>query len=126
SDLYRDTQQTIKRIHAMNSRNNRKIDFRLYDSAPACFMLLIDDTVLIEQYHYGNVPSPRSTTENILLGEDTALVEYLRPDPNRPDLYADRLEVDTIGLMEDHFNFVFNQCAEMDVPLPAMKAQGKP
>ena len=123
SDLYRDTRRSIERILAMNSRNNRKIDFRLYDSASACFMLLIDDTVLIEQYHYGSLHSPRLTSVNVILGEDTPLVEYLRPDSNRPNLYADRLAVDTVGLMEDHFNFVFNQCAEPYIPSLAVKGQ---
>ncbi len=125
SDLYRDTRRTIERIHTMNSRNNRKIDFRLYDSAPACFMLLIDDIVLIEQYHYGSMHSHPLTTVNIILGADTALVEYHRPDQKRPNLYADRVEIDTVGLMEDHFHFVYNQCAETYIPSPAAKGQVK-
>lgn len=123
TDLYRDTWRTIERIRTMNARNNRQIDLRLYDSAPACFILLVDDTVLVEQYHYGSLKSPRPTTVNMILGQDTALFEYTRPDPKRPGLYADRLEVDTVGLMEDHFYFVFDQCTAASVSAPGTKGQ---
>ena len=109
----------------MNAKNTRQIALHLYDAAPVCFMLLIDDTVFVEQYHYGSLHTSRPTTVNMILGEDTALFEYTRPGPKRPDLYAGQLEIDTVGLMEDHFCFVFDQCVGASASWPALKSQAK-
>ena len=114
SDLYRDTQKSIERIQNMEPHNNFQV--RLYDSAPTCFMLLVDDSVLVEQYHYGDLRSPRSTMVSSILGEDTALYEYSH---QQSKLYDSREEVHMFELMKDHFDFVFAKCSKECLPAAA-------
>lgn len=114
SDLYRDTQRTIERI--LSLQPHAKFQFRLYNSAPTNFMLLVDDTVIVEQYHYGDLRSPRVSTVSNILGEDTTLFEYTcesRHMKEQADLYGSpqQVQVRMLELMQNHFEFVFDDCA---------------
>jgi hypothetical protein len=88
---------------------------RLYSSAPSCFVLIVDDEVLVEQYHYGKATPPEFRPQDgaapPILGKDMPLVEYSKnlsavvtPDDSRHPH----------DLLMDHFNFVYEHCS---VPL---------
>jgi len=112
SQLYRDTQATLENVRvvlAPRTRTNQCFQIRLYDSAPACFMLLVDDRVLVEQYHYGKT-SEGTQRFPVILGKQMPLVEYGRQDD---DLYEHDQLRSPARLLEDHFLFVFNRCSRL-------------
>jgi hypothetical protein len=51
--LYTDVNQTKNNIQFAREELGIQIDLRFYRGAPACFLAIIDDFLLIEQYHYG-------------------------------------------------------------------------
>ncbi len=118
SDLYHDTNRTIENIlHMVAEIRRRKGDgwaprltVGLYDSAPSCFVLRIDDHILVEQYHYGKIV--RET--RAILGKDMPLVEYRdAPSP----LYEDQSDAlrRPFGLLVDHFRYALAQARILDV-----------
>jgi hypothetical protein len=108
SQLYRDTQDTLENIRlVLAPRGNHRFQIRLYDPAPVCFMLLVDDRLLVEQYHYGKVPEATGRFP-VILGKQMPLVEY---GPVEGDLYKHDPTRNPVRLLEDHFLFVFNRCA---------------
>lgn len=121
SSLYRDTNHTIEnfrlaispRLKADDPRNP-KFQMRVYDSAPACFLLIVDDSVLIEQYHYGKIlPGrgdypPDQVDYPVILGKDMPLVEYSHESLG---LYETDTLRNSFELLKDHFRFVFERCA---------------
>lgn len=108
SQLYRDTQATLENIRlVLAPKTNHRFQVRLYDSAPACFMLLVDDRVLVEQYHYGKV-SDGTERFPVILGKQMPLIEY---GPGYGDLYEQDPMRSPAKLLEDHFLFVFNRCS---------------
>jgi hypothetical protein len=110
SQLYRDTQSTLENIRVVLApMTNRHFQIRLYDSAPACFMLLADDRVLVEQYHYGKV-SDGTERFPVILGKQMPLIEYGAADG---DLYKQDPMRNPVKLLEDHFLFVFNRCSRL-------------
>jgi hypothetical protein len=84
SALFMNTENSVARIHnwvaeleATKPGWNRKLDVRLYDSAPACFLLAVDDCVLVEQYNYGKMGVRREgIAAPVSLGSDMPLIEY--------------------------------------------------
>jgi hypothetical protein len=114
SDLYRHTYQTTEGILGMQP--HAKFQFRLYNSAPTNFMLLVDDTVIVEQYHYGDLRSPRASTVSNILGLDTTVFEYTCEPTyveEQANLYGSppQVQVRMLELMQKHFEFVFDDCA---------------
>lgn len=114
SDLYRHTNQTIEGI--LSLQPHAKFRFRLYNSAPTNFMLLIDNTLIVEQYHYGDLRSPRASTVSNILGEDTTIFEYTCEPTymeEQANLYSSppHIQVRMLELMQNHFEFVFDDCA---------------
>ncbi len=118
SDLYHDTNRTMENIRHMVADIRRKkgapwtprLTVKLYDSAPACFVVRIDDHILVEQYHYGKI----AADTRAILGKDMPLVEYgLSPS----SLYVD--ESDPLrrpfGLLEDHLRYALAQARSVDV-----------
>ena len=108
--LYVDTNATIKRLAVLQHdllHQNVKIDtlsIMKYESAPCCFMFLVDNAVLVEQYIYGIVVTGEITPS--ILGGEMPLVEYV----SQPgDLYETRQDKRVFEMMKDHFNFVFDQ-----------------
>ena len=112
SQLYKQTTETIeaiqtkvKAISTLKSGNDQgawrcRLELREYDSAAACFMLRIDDAVLVEQYHYGKVRRGVPT----ILGKDMPLCEYT---VSEQDLYPSIPHRTPYNLLVDHFNFVW-------------------
>lgn len=113
--LYWDTNETIRKLAALQYdllHQNAKIDtlsIMKYDAAPCCFMFLVDNTVLVEQYIYGIVTRDRPNGQSpSILGGEMPLVEYV----SQPgDLYEARPDKRVFEMMKDHFNFVFKHYA---------------
>lgn len=119
SDLYHDTNQTIKRIGVMVSdiRRHRKeedwapnLTVAFYDTAPSCFVLKIDDRLFSEQYHYGKVA--RKT--KAILGKDMPLFEYSNEPSRLYEKTSNPLRM-PFALLDDHLDFVIKQAATKDI-----------
>lgn len=121
STLYRDTLRTTKDmshwLSTLIAQRRRKtpdwlphIGVRKYASAPACFVLRVDDVVLVEQYHYGkDIPSDAVVSGTpVILGKDMPLIEYRR---NASKLYGPVLHRSPFALIVDHLDFVFQHSA---------------
>jgi hypothetical protein len=76
----------------------------LYKSAPHCFLLRVDDAVLIEQYHYGKLPDDFHGAR-VILGKDLPLVEY-RKEPASVFEHTKKLP---FSLLESHFDFALQE-----------------
>lgn len=76
---------------------------------------MMEDSVLVEQYHYGKVrySEVRSGVESPVLGKDMAVFEYAY----QSEAFG---LIQTYRLLESHFNFVFDTCAQ-EIP-PAFGA----
>lgn len=105
AQLYRDTERTVRWLRKIAS-SETSFHFKWYNTAPYCFLLMVDDSVIVEQYHYGKV-EPLAGTK--ILGRDMARIEYAREPA---DLYHTDKPVQTYQLLESHFNFVFDECAQ--------------
>jgi hypothetical protein len=81
-----------------------KLKAGFYSSAPHCFLLRVDDTVLIEQYHYGKLPDDVDGPR-IILGKDLPLVEYAK-DPSGVFEHTRKLP---FALLESHFDFALEE-----------------
>ena len=117
SDLYHDTRRTLDNIQNMITNIRRKKDndwqpklkVKLYGSSPSCFILRIDDKVLVEQYHYGKI----AMHTRAILGKDMPLIEYCKL-PHK--LYADQSDPlrRPFDLLIDHFDFVLSRSQPME------------
>lgn len=116
-DLYKDVEVSIGNIKDYLkelSREGKKhnIAVRVYSSAPECFMLLTDDSVLVEQYHYGKISPPEKETEKIksrLLGGDVPAIEYKKPDSEMLKTHSLR---NPYEIFKNHFEYVFKYCSK--------------
>ncbi len=117
SELNADTQKTLTQIKKVFGAKHRgMLKVRTYTSAPSCFLLIADDSALVEQYHYGkSLPTGDGGGSPVILGKDTPLIEYA----DRP---SELFESDPLRrpfrLLLDHFNFVFQNCAMEMEPQP--------
>lgn len=105
--LYRETKESLHWIKQLKKLDieDKIFHAKCYDTAPYCFLLMTDETVLVEQYHYGNqVPYE----DDGKLGNDMTRFEYARIPP---DLYEEQTPIQTYQLLENHFKFVFDICA---------------
>lgn len=119
SDLYRDTKRTIENIgqmvsdvgHTKDEGWTPKLKVGIYQSAPACFVLRIDDRILVEQYHYGKIAAPQTRA---ILGKDMPLVEYSQKPS---ELYIDDSDPSRrpFDLLVDHLMFVLAQASMLKV-----------
>lgn len=115
--LYRDAEESInnakdflKELEGQNTQHN--IHIKVYSSASECFMLLTDDSVLVEQYHYGKIRPPEEDAEKIkskILGGDVPVIEYKKP---KPQILRDHPLRNPYGIFKDHFEYVFTHCAK--------------
>jgi len=111
--LYSDTVasiQFIKKQRKLHDLNN--LNARLYFSAAEAFCLLTDESVIVEQYHYGTIsPDPYESS----LGGDVPVIEYKNFTPEDEDIHLltgrDKVK-DPYLLFKDHFNFVFEHCSK--------------
>lgn len=118
SELYSDTMKTISNIRQMivDLKANKvagwepRLKLGLYNTAPSCFILRIDDSVFVEQYHYGKIVDGSA---HAILGKDMPLFEYCQTVPN---LYADEINPVRIpfDLLADHFMFAFKQARQIN------------
>jgi len=107
--LYRETNESIDQIRRIVRVGSKNLQVKLYSSAPSCFMLLVDNVVLVEQFQYGKIPkSDETDLVNPILSKDMPLIEYIRTPVTLFEPIQGR---NSFLLMEDHFDFVFKQCA---------------
>ncbi len=120
SQLWRDTDQSLKQMRTVFVEPPTNFQARLYASAPSCFMLLADDALLFEPYHYGKVlPRDHHGGAPVILGKDMPLFEFRsvgdsvedRPFYRDHDVDDGATEVlrDPFRLLENHFRFVFEK-----------------
>ena len=111
AQLYNDTERSVRWLRSIASLSSREtFHYKWFDTAPYCFMMLSDESVLVEQYHYGKISQLVGTE---ILGRDMPVHEYKRyqnihgfidtDDPSTP--------LQTYRLMKSHFEFVFEKCA---------------
>ncbi len=105
--LHIDTQGSIEQATRI-ARLSKLFQMKLYESAPSCFLLRVDDTVLVEQYNYGKLGKDFAVASPSL-GKDMALIEYTR---NPKDVYEQESVRQSFDLIADHFDFVFEKCAK--------------
>ena len=85
TDLYKDTIAAKHSLELMiceiavkkGPEWKPKLQAGFYNSAPYSFVLRADNSVLVEQYHYGKLPDDQYGPR-IILGKDLPLVEYIR------------------------------------------------
>ena len=72
-NLYKEVDTSINRIRQFKTEK-ASIDARLYYGSPNAFMILTDQSVIVEQYHYGSAGST-------ILGGKVPLVEFSNQSP---------------------------------------------
>ncbi|MFZ5909320.1 MAG: hypothetical protein ACOYYU_04830 [Chloroflexota bacterium] len=112
-------------VHAKESMENisdlleelstKKISYDMgakkFISAPEGFMLLTDQSVLVEQYHYGKIRISKQNDETIrgkILWGDVPALEYGWSDSQ---IFWELPFRNLCLLFEDHFEFVYNNFA---------------
>ncbi len=107
--LYKDTMDSIEFIeeNLVEFSQNKKSNFqvRLFKSAPEAFILITDESVLVEQYHYGKIDKDIEGMKKIL-GGDFPIFEYHKTtNGEEEETFA------PYKILKDHFEFVFNRCS---------------
>jgi len=120
TDLFQDTRRSIENIRRMvadiaNIKKDCEWRLRLvvkfYESAPSCFMLRVDDTILVEQYHYGNfIPDEDLGHVPVILGKDMPVIEY---SALMSSIHDDIQLRSPFRLLKDHFAFVFKHAKQI-------------
>lgn len=109
--MHHDIEEAMKEINSIPVKNPEKFKAKQYDCAPSCFMMLSDNTVLIEQYQYGRtVPEDhQGDGPPMRWGKDLPLVEYKRT----PDGLFEPIDPlrNPYDLLERHFCFAFDHCS---------------
>jgi len=100
------------------STENPNFKYRIFDSAPYGFLLIVDDTALIEQYHYGSKPLTRGKNRfrQTILGKDMPKIEYGSdiPDIFLPDGVSGKGAAALNKVLADHFQFAWDMAREPD------------
>ena len=108
-DINSIAQDINKDINSNAQEKPTLFEFKFYDCAPGSFVLIVDDHVLVEQYHFGKLQ--RQNQYDNILGKEMPLVEYVKDaesifnkgtDGQGPE-YQHR---DPYRLIEDHLKFV--------------------
>ncbi len=126
--LYRDVKDSIELALQLSERSRDKdLDVRLYNSGPECFMLLTDEAVLVEQYHYGKIVIESG---ELVLGSEVPLVEYENRSSRTSRFQGERIrpQDDVYELFRNHFDYVFEHLTQkIDEPIgigvPATSAE---
>jgi hypothetical protein len=82
------------------------VEMRCYSSAPGCFIVRVDDTVLVEQYLYGKIERTHSAKKEIL-GKDMPLFEFKKDTSQKAKFYEDLGQRNPFNLVADHFTFAW-------------------
>jgi len=113
SQLYNMIRESIRRAMEIGAHADpARYQVRLYDSAPGSYLLLVDDRVLVEQYHYGE--ESRRHRSPLELAEEMPLVEY---EMTPSDLFRNDAKARPFSVLENHFNFIFSQ---LSIPVEAL------
>ncbi len=110
------------RLLATIAKDRNLFQTKVYQAAPSCFMLLADDTVLVEQYQYGKIKPGVSDVVSPILGKDMPVIEFAKWEsakqaPIQLESYSEEVpfvsqqDREAYSLMESHFEFVFEHCA---------------
>lgn len=123
SDLYTHTDRAIrtlameiKAVVAVPPRTEKwdlTLKAKRYKSAPHCFIFRVDDSVLVEQYHYGKhfVPGPGAPA---ILGKDMPVIEFNSAPPDS-ELFPQIDNRSPFRLLSDHFGFAWELAEEIDL-----------
>jgi hypothetical protein len=115
SHLVVDTNETVQRMKELVSISssegqNPTLQARSYKTAPACFLLWVDDSIFVEQYHFGH----RQDSVSRILGNDMPLVEFARNVVSLVDEESGDVGP-SFDLLVDHFDFVFEQASPINL-----------
>ncbi|GEM_PF-6284059 len=58
-NLYREVNNTIEIVRNQYEEHGANVKLHIYSGTPACFILIVDDVLFVEQYHYGRVRGQR-------------------------------------------------------------------
>ena len=99
--LYREANVTFDNIEngffpSLPDGCGKNIKIGVYTSAPEAFLLLTDDYVLVEQYHYGQI-----VADTGILGGNVPLIEYKKQSDG------------VYKIFEDHFEYVYSFWTEI-------------
>ena len=128
SSLYRHTDMAIRNLKRMvrdvaasdpGAGWKLNLEAGTYSTAPHCFSLRVDDSMLVEQYHYGKV-APQG--RHAVLGKDMPVIEFVNKSPDR-DVYKSlppaRWEELSLRrpfrLLEDHFEFAWTLAEKVNL-----------
>jgi hypothetical protein len=112
SQLYHNIRESIRRsIELGRQAEPSHYQVRTYESAPGAYVFVVDDRVLVEQYHYA--AAPREHRSPLELAEEMPLVEYHMP---RSDVFGASQRMKPLEILQHHFDFVFGQLAEPAQP----------
>ena len=105
--IYANIQHTTQRLMGMAGRSNADhFQLRHYTCAPTAYMLIADDHLLVEQFHYGKPPMATDSMQAQLhLAREMPLIEYHHPSGL---LFEPRPDFDPLAVAEDHFSHIFN------------------
>ena len=59
-NLHREVNDTIENVKIRFIKSGAKIEVHAYRGAPSCFLLIVDDFMFVEQYHYGRERGQRA------------------------------------------------------------------
>lgn len=94
--LYNDTMASIREVDRLATLEN-PIRGKLYSSAPSCFCFITEESIFIEQYHYGQTAAAKRVKETVL-SRVVPVIEYTKDST-------------VYSLMKDHFDYVWEECS---------------
>ncbi len=98
--------QLVKEVAAIKGPGwTPKLNAAFYSSAPYCFLLRVDNTVLIEQYHYGKLPDEELSGDRVVLGKEFPLIEY----SSSPSDLFDLTNKTPFALLVNHLAFALQE-----------------
>jgi hypothetical protein len=114
SDIYGRLRHSAQRFRSMSLRAAAaNFQVRQYACAPTSYILIADDHVLIEQFHYGKpVDVNDSIHAQLQLAREMPLIEYIRPGSH---LFPPKPGLNPLAVIENHFIQVFEHFGS---PLP--------
>ena len=110
----RETIRRLKELVAISLANDQSpsVELRSYSTAPAYFLLRVDDCIFVEQYHYGHRQDAAGNPE--ILGTDMPLVEYSKKMTSLFDGESGDIGP-SFDLLVNSFDFVFAHSNPIDL-----------
>lgn len=94
--LYNDTMDSVREINRLTKLKS-SIEGKVFSSSPSCFIFLNEESVFIEQYHYGQIEEAKKLKETVL-SRVVPVIEYSK-------------ESIVYSLMKDHIHYVWEECS---------------